>query len=174
MLLPIHAGQIARTDLMLGMCGHAQLADVLYTMGGAAHYRAARAYYAAAVDLSSGENVRALYGLCATAAQLSALNQGSSKVLGTPVHLPRACAQLRECLSTQACLAAIGLCLQPPIIRWERAGRCMRGCLQGKDAGGAEDLGVLAGQALLRRYARDAEDKVPLVKATLKAQGLLD
>jgi hypothetical protein len=31
---------------------------------------------------------------------------------------------------------------------------------------------VLAGQALLKRYARDAEDKLPLVTATLKAQGL--
>lgn len=64
-----------------------QYADVMYTMGGAANYRTARAYYSAAVDLSSGENVRALYGLCAVAAQLSALKEGggssSSKVLGT-------------------------------------------------------------------------------------------
>lgn len=55
-----------------------QYADVLYTMGGAANLRAARAYYSAAVDLSSGENVRALYGLCATAAQLGALREGGS------------------------------------------------------------------------------------------------
>ena len=54
-----------------------QYADLLYTMGGPANYRAARSYYAAAVDLSQGENVRALYGLCATAAQLSTLREGS-------------------------------------------------------------------------------------------------
>ena len=56
-----------------------QYADVLYTIGGAAHYRTAHSYYAAAVDLSEGENVRALYGLCATAAQLNALRE-SGKV----------------------------------------------------------------------------------------------
>ena len=32
---------------------------------------------------------------------------------------------------------------------------------------------MLAGKMLLRRYAKDAADKVPLVEATLKAQGLL-
>ena len=50
-----------------------QYADVLYTIGGAANYRNAHSYYAAAVDLSDGENVRALYGLCAAAAQLNVL-----------------------------------------------------------------------------------------------------
>ena len=56
-----------------------QYADVLYTIGGAAHYRTAHSYYAAAIDLSEGESVRALYGLCATAAQLNALKE-SGKV----------------------------------------------------------------------------------------------
>lgn len=47
--------------------------------------------------------------------------------------------------------------------------------LQSKEAsnGTAEDLAGLAGKALLKRYARDAEDKMPLVTSTLKAQGLL-
>ena len=62
-----------------------QYADVLYTIGGAANYRAAHSYYAAAIDLSEGENVRALYGLCATAAQLNALRD-SGKVRPCAVH----------------------------------------------------------------------------------------
>lgn len=48
---------------------HVQYADVLYTMGGG-NVRTARRHYAAAVKLSGGENLRALYGICCTAAAL--------------------------------------------------------------------------------------------------------
>ena len=64
-------------ELLLHQAHHipyyVQYADVLYTVGGANghNYRTARAYYSAAVQLSAGKNVRALYGLCACAAQLS-------------------------------------------------------------------------------------------------------
>jgi hypothetical protein len=34
-----------------------------------------------------------------------------------------------------------------------------------------EELAVLAGKTLLQKYGDEAEDKVPLVLATLKAQG---
>jgi hypothetical protein len=56
---------------------HVQYADILYTMGGASNYRNARSYYAAAVGLSNGDNVRALYGLTAATAQLMATKEGS-------------------------------------------------------------------------------------------------
>lgn len=45
---------------------------------------------------------------------------------------------------------------------------------QGKDAPSSkevEELAVLAGKTLLQKYGDEAEDKVPLVLATLKAQG---
>ena len=46
---------------------YVQYADVLYTMGGS-NIKTARQYYAAALKLSNGENTRALYGVCCTAA----------------------------------------------------------------------------------------------------------
>ena len=49
---------------------HVQYADVLYTIGGSANYQTARTHYSAAVDISSGQNARALYGLSAASAQL--------------------------------------------------------------------------------------------------------
>ena len=54
---------------------YVQYADILYTIGGSSghNFRTARSYYAAAVQLSGATNVRALYGLCACSAQLSAV-----------------------------------------------------------------------------------------------------
>ena len=49
---------------------HVQYADVLYTIGGPANYQTACTHYSAAIDISSGQNARALYGLCAASAQL--------------------------------------------------------------------------------------------------------
>lgn len=48
---------------------HLRYAELLYTIGGLENYRAARKYYSAAVDLSGGKNIRALYGvvLCGAA-----------------------------------------------------------------------------------------------------------
>ena len=48
---------------------YVRYADVLYTMGS---LKTARQYYAAAIKLSQGEDTRALYGICCTAAALSA------------------------------------------------------------------------------------------------------
>lgn len=47
---------------------HVKLAECLYTIGGLENVQAARKYFAAAVDLSSGSDLRALYGLSACAA----------------------------------------------------------------------------------------------------------
>lgn len=63
---------------------YVQYADIMYTIGGthaAGHradviandYRTAQSYYAAAVRMSEGQNIRALYGLCASTSQLSGL-----------------------------------------------------------------------------------------------------
>ncbi|KAK9791364.1 hypothetical protein WJX73_009896, partial [Symbiochloris irregularis] len=60
---------------------HVQYADILYTIGGSNgnNFRTARSYYAAAVQLSKGTNVRALYGLCACSAQLSGIKGSVGK-----------------------------------------------------------------------------------------------
>lgn len=63
---------------------YVQYADVMYTLGGthasghraeavASDYRTAQTYYAAAVHMSKGSNLRALYGLCAATSQLAGL-----------------------------------------------------------------------------------------------------
>ena len=49
---------------------YVQYADVLYTLGGS-YIKTARQYYAAALKLSNGENMRALYGITCTAAALA-------------------------------------------------------------------------------------------------------
>jgi len=49
---------------------HRRIAEVYYTMGTEEHLRAARKYYAAAVDMSNGMDVRALYGLVLVDARL--------------------------------------------------------------------------------------------------------
>ncbi len=59
------------------IASYVQYADVLYTIGGVSNYRTARTYYAAAVDLSNGENARALYGLCAASVQLTNSKEGN-------------------------------------------------------------------------------------------------
>ncbi len=69
------------------IASHVQYADVLYTIGGPSNYRTARTYYAAAVDLSGGENARALYGLCAASAQLTALKD-ANKVQPLSLSVP--------------------------------------------------------------------------------------
>ncbi len=38
--------------------------QLLYTMGGLDNLRAARKYYAAAIEMSGGQNMRALFGIC--------------------------------------------------------------------------------------------------------------
>mmetsp|Transcript_5315 Transcript_5315/g.19441 ORF Transcript_5315/g.19441 Transcript_5315/m.19441 type:complete len:299 (+) Transcript_5315:116-1012(+) len=43
---------------------HVKLAEVLFTLGGADNIGKARRYFSAAVELSSGTNKRALYGIC--------------------------------------------------------------------------------------------------------------
>ncbi|CAM6036942.1 unnamed protein product [Sphagnum compactum] len=43
---------------------HLGYAELLYTMGGLDNLRAARKYYAAAIEMSGGQNMRALFGIC--------------------------------------------------------------------------------------------------------------
>lgn len=50
---------------------HLRYAEVMYTLGGTENVLAARKYFAAAVELSGGHSVRALYGLCACAQALA-------------------------------------------------------------------------------------------------------
>ena len=66
-------------ELLLHQAHHipyyVQYADILYTIGGSSgqNFRTARSYYSAAVQLSKGTNIRALYGLCACSAQLGGI-----------------------------------------------------------------------------------------------------
>lgn len=45
------------------------LMQLLYTIGGIDNYRMARKYYSAAIELSGGQNLRALYGVCLVCTQ---------------------------------------------------------------------------------------------------------
>ena len=63
---------------------HRRLAEVLYTMGGDEDVRAARKYYAAAVDMSNATDVRALYGLALCDARIRK-KSGKGKGGGTEV-----------------------------------------------------------------------------------------
>lgn len=87
---------------------YVQYADVMYTLGGthasghraeavASDYRTAQSYYAAAVHMSKGNNLRALYGLCAATSQVAGLKVNltcHAHVVLMPVHT--FC--LRDCL----------------------------------------------------------------------------
>ena len=59
---------------------HRRLAECLYTLGTEEDLRAARKYYAAAVDMSNASDVRALYGLALTDNRL----RRKGKVKGNP------------------------------------------------------------------------------------------
>ncbi|KAH7442197.1 hypothetical protein KP509_03G076300 [Ceratopteris richardii] len=50
---------------------HLMYAEVQYTLGGLENLRIARKYYASAIKLSAGKNLRSLYGLCMCSAVLS-------------------------------------------------------------------------------------------------------
>ena len=70
---------------------HRRLAEVLYTMGGDEDVRAARKYYAAAVDMSNATDVRALYGLALCDARLRKKNgkgKGGTEVLDGDGEVP--------------------------------------------------------------------------------------
>ena len=89
---------------------YVQYADVMYTLGGthasghraeavASDYRTAQSYYAAAVHMSKGSNLRALYGLCAATSQLAGL-----KVLTTAICVQ---VKLAQVIYTKASAEAI-------------------------------------------------------------------
>ena len=85
---------------------HVQYADVLYTLGGASSQRLAQTHYAAAIKLSQGANVRALFGVCACAAQLSTV-----KV--------RMGLRSRDVLQV-ACVSLIGGCVCAQDVGWHQ------------------------------------------------------
>lgn len=53
------------------------LAETLYAAGGAANWEAARGYFAGVIEITGGENTRALVGAAACAAQLARRGGGS-------------------------------------------------------------------------------------------------
>ncbi|KAL4420359.1 hypothetical protein ABPG77_006166 [Micractinium sp. CCAP 211/92] len=55
---------------------HLLYADTLYTIGGANNWRTARTYYSGVIEMTKGRSIRALYGVCACAAQLAGLRRG--------------------------------------------------------------------------------------------------
>ncbi|KAG7671552.1 hypothetical protein Ndes2526B_g09286 [Nannochloris sp. 'desiccata'] len=97
------------------------LAETLYSAGGTANYETARGYFSGIIEMTGGENTRALYGVCACAAQLAP--GGKSKGSGR--------------------------------------------------SGGKNELGGLAGEALRQQYAVKNGDKLSLVDAMLKGEGLM-
>jgi ER membrane protein complex subunit 2 len=103
------------------------LAETLYSAGGNANYETAKGYFSGIIEMTGGENTRALYGVCACAAQLASSGGKGSKGSGSSA---------------------------------------------GND-GGKNELGGLAGEALRQQYAIKNSDKLPLVDAMLKGQGLM-
>ena len=99
------------------------LADALYSAGGTANWEAAKGYYSGVIEMTNGENARALYGACACTAQM--------------------------------------------------AGGRQRGGGGGGSSGESRELGTLAGETLRQQYAVRNADKLPLVTALLKKQGLM-
>jgi tetratricopeptide (TPR) repeat protein len=100
---------------------HLLLAETLYSAGGPANYETARGCFSGIIEMTGGENTRALYGVCACEAQLA--TGGKSKGSGS--------------------------------------------------SGGKSELGGLAGEALRQHYAVRNSDKLPLVDAMLKGEGLM-
>lgn len=99
---------------------YVQYADVMYTLGGthasghraeavATDYRTAQSYYAAAVHMSKGSNLRALYGLCAATSQLAGLKvktcamyvqgSGHQACLSDPVPMQQQKFMVQQCNS---------------------------------------------------------------------------
>ncbi|EFN53747.1 hypothetical protein CHLNCDRAFT_136338 [Chlorella variabilis] len=68
---------------------HLLLADALYTMGGAHNWRAARTQYSGVIEMTKGQNLRALYGVCACAAQLSGVRRSERGGGADVEELPR-------------------------------------------------------------------------------------
>lgn len=87
--LYIQSGQLAQAqycleELLLHMPASANvlinLADIMYAQGGLPNLKTAFTYYARVIELTGGENARALYGASATRAAISGLvNDRSSK-----------------------------------------------------------------------------------------------
>ena len=124
---------------------HLLYADTLYTMGGAANWRTARSYYSGVLEMTAGRELRALYGVCACAAQLAAGGGGKERGGGGGSGGGRG----------------------------GGGGGGAAGAESAEDREAAAELGRLSAEALLQRYALQAPDKLPLVKAMLAAQGLL-
>eukprot|EP00877_Chromochloris_zofingiensis_P004184 jgi/Chrzof1/13767/Cz08g11130.t1 len=68
---------------------HIRYADTLFTLGGAANIRTARAYYSKAIQVSAGRSIRAIYGLLACCTH--APDKDNDRVLQ---HLPAAAADM--------------------------------------------------------------------------------
>ncbi|KAL6555253.1 hypothetical protein OROGR_006511 [Orobanche gracilis] len=75
---------------------HLAYADVLYTFGGLENLHAAKKYYAAAIDLTCGKNVRALFGICLCAAAIGHLTKGRNKEDKESLELQSLSAQALE------------------------------------------------------------------------------
>ncbi|KAL6525516.1 hypothetical protein OROHE_015823 [Orobanche hederae] len=75
---------------------HLAYADVLYTLGGLENLNAAKKYYAAAIDLTCGKNVRALFGICLCAAAIGQLAKGRNKEDKESLELQSLSAQALE------------------------------------------------------------------------------
>ncbi|EPS72343.1 hypothetical protein M569_02413, partial [Genlisea aurea] len=58
---------------------HLAYADVLYTIGGLENLHSAKKYYAAAIELTGGKNVRALFGVCMCTSAIGQLTKGRNK-----------------------------------------------------------------------------------------------
>ena len=61
---------------------HLLLAETLYSSGGATQIRSARRYFSAVLEITNGESMRALYGVCLCTYRLKALGKPCNDNLG--------------------------------------------------------------------------------------------
>ncbi|KAG6529799.1 hypothetical protein ZIOFF_012013 [Zingiber officinale] len=70
---------LAYAEAMISSLSCVLIQQVLYTMGSLENLQTAKKYYASAITLSGGKNIRALYGICLCNAAISQLTKGRNK-----------------------------------------------------------------------------------------------
>eukprot|EP00887_Chlorella_sp_A99_P000135 scaffold16.g135.t1 len=168
--------EAADAYLQMQVSVHLLYADTLYTMGGVQHWRTARSYYSGeqatmhrgVIEMTEGADLRALYGVCACAAQLAGARGGRGAGPDDDAGLPKLAAEALLQANPWDC-ASIGVEAQA---KEGVEGRSSQGAggRRGRASGGAAgDAGGVAlmealdapGAALFREHLRKVRAMPP-------------
>lgn len=148
------------------LAAHLLYADTLYTLGGPANWRTARSYYSGgplALERCSGVWLSwRSPGCCPLRPPALATGPCADASYARPAAVSAGVIEMSEGRNLRA---LYGVC----------ACAAQLGGVKGRESREDDDAGLpgLAAEALLQRYAEGAPDKLPLVRAMLKVQGLL-